>query len=273
MDDSSIPRTSRIPDTRSSLPRNERNSETNKEVLSFRHFQGPRSSAVQTSPTKNASPSSKRRRGREVESVTLRETRAGEGKREGASEKGEQMRRNESGRKRDVRELFSYVSQNYKTLILELPSARASPYRRKKKGDQRRLRVIVTLFTRSASNCLSLRESGGVCMPLDPWFRRRDRRLRGARGATQRETLDERSTLACQRRAGRRRESRMDRAGMQELDGTRERRDRDGGRRGRKRDASDAGEETRKGTTAGLPAREVGMERSWVQRFLRDVGG
>lgn len=30
---------------------------------------------------------------------------------------------------------------------------------------------------------------------------------------------------------------------------------------------------TRKGTTAGLPALEVGMERSWVQRFLRDVGG
>lgn len=28
-------------------------------------------------------------------------------------------------RKRDARELLSYVSQNYKTLILELPSARA----------------------------------------------------------------------------------------------------------------------------------------------------
>lgn len=87
-------------------------------------------------------------------------------------------------RKRDIRELLSYVSQNYKTLILVLPSARArarAPSVPEKKGDRRRLRVIVTLFTRSASNCLSPRESGGVCMPLDPWFRRRDERLRGAR--------------------------------------------------------------------------------------------
>lgn len=43
----------------------------------------------------------------------------------------------------------------------------------KKRGDQRRrLRVIVTLFTRSASNCLSLRESDGVCAaPARLWIR------------------------------------------------------------------------------------------------------
>lgn len=76
-------------------------------------------------------------------------------------------------REKDTRELLSYVSQNYKTLILELLSARARaralvPRCRKKKETLRRLRVIVTLFTRSASNCLSLRENGKVCTPPDP---------------------------------------------------------------------------------------------------------
>lgn len=169
-------------------------------------------------------------------------------------------------RKRDTRELLSYVSQNYKTLILELlkrARARASLGTGKKKGDQRRLRVIVTLFTRSASNCLSLRESGGVCTPLDPWFRRRDGRLRRESGATQRETLDE-SAMAHPRSP-----AEGGKAGVEN------------GPRGDAGTRWDSREErtrwlmtrvrTRKGTT-GSPAR-VGMERSWVQRFLRDVGG
>lgn len=50
-----------------------------------------------------------------------------------------------------------------------------------------------------------------------------------------------------------------------------------GWRRRRKRDADDGGRgRERGGSTASSPARarpRVGMERSWVQRFLRDVGG
>jgi len=130
-------------------------------------------------------------------------------------------------RKRDTRELLSYVSQNYKTLILELPSARArarSSFGTRKK--RRRLRVIVTLFTRSASNCLSLRESGEVCTPLDPWFVRRDG-LRRRRGAAQRETLDE-SAMSPPSLARRAREEKGPRGETQELDGMQERRERDG---------------------------------------------
>lgn len=71
--------------------------------------------------------------------MTRRENESKRGKgAKGASEKEATRREagmrewNEEGpgmqirRKRDARELLSYVSQNYKTLILELPSARAS---------------------------------------------------------------------------------------------------------------------------------------------------
>lgn len=145
-----------------------------------------------------------------------------------------------------------------------------------KKGDRRRLRVIVTLFTRSASNCLSLRESDGVCTPLDPWFRPRDGRLRRERGTTQRETLDE-SAMAHPHspvEGGKGGEWTAGRGGgkcrnsMGRKRGENETADDAGGREMRRR----CGRGTRKGTTAGSPAR-VGMERSWVQRFLRDVGG
>lgn len=101
------------------------------------------------------------------------------------------------GGRGDIRELLSYVSQNYKTLILKLPSARVPLRTGEKKEGDRRLRVIVTLFTRSASNCLSLlaRAAGSACL----WIRGSVEETAGCGGgrggATQRETLDE-STVA-----------------------------------------------------------------------------
>lgn len=170
--------------------------------------------------------------------------------------------------------------QNYKTLILELPRecarARARPPLPEKKGDRRRLRVIVTLFTRSASNCLSLRENGGLCTPLAPWFRRGDGRLRRARGATQRETLDERA-MAHPRSPVRRGRGRVEngpagrcRNSMGRKRGENEmtRADDAGGRE----TPMTAGEDG-KGEARRQARPRVGMERSWVQRFLRDVGG
>lgn len=171
-------------------------------------------------------------------------------------------------RKRDTRGSLSYVSQNYKTLILELPSARTPPGTPGKKETNvgcalsslcsRGVRQTAYLSARATE---SVSASGSV-VP-------RDGRLRRERGTTQRETLDE-SAIAhphspvkggkggewttggerggCRNSMGRKRGE----------NGTA---DDAGGREMRRR----YGRGTRKGTTAGSPAR-VGMERSWVQR-------
>ncbi|EZA62888.1 hypothetical protein X777_04597 [Ooceraea biroi] len=95
-------------------------------------FQRPRPSAMQAQSTKNASPSSKRRSGKREQAegrARERDRRIERGrKREGEEETRYDMER-QRGANRDryadkeevgcTRELLSYVSQNYKTLILQ----------------------------------------------------------------------------------------------------------------------------------------------------------
>lgn len=139
-------------------------------------------------------------------------------------------------RKRDVRELLSYVSQNYKTLILELPSARAhDPLctgKKRRPTSAARYRHFVheecVKLLISPRKRRGLHASGSVV----PSKRRAAARVeeRG-RVATQRETLDKSAMVhprlpARDGKDGGREAPRMDRGEMQELDGTRERQER-----------------------------------------------